>query len=541
MAACRLPLFGALAVILWFITAPDVARNLESADLTKEQQQNWHRFWEEHQSHKLMMSLSSEFHPRQLAIVGVNVVPMTQDTLLQDLTVIVENGRFTAIGPTGEIEIPTDAMVVVGADDKYLIPGLAEAHSHTQISLSQFLVYLTRGVTTLREMDGFPWMLRAKEMAAQNRLLIPNLYVAGHILSHRAWGFYMTQIDTEEQAREVVREQADAGYDFIKIHNSMPEPLLGAVMASAKEAGLDVVGHVPHDITIAHGVDSGLRTGEHFKGYMIDSNLEITDEDYVAVTDGVDFWNTPTFTSYHEHLRGPEAAALAEKENSLRLVPKWVRMSWYAQADAQEDDLTKLRQTILPKSKEIFGNLWPVTRKFLAGTDTGYYAFMVPGYSLHEEVRIFQSLGLTPYESLETATVNPALAMRQESQMGTIEVGKRADFVVLDENPLEGAENLESIWGVSVRGTWLDRDSIRRIERALEESFADTNSVPAADPEVFEILVSEMEQLKTAGFPYPDYSLEEIETLLRELGQKGLAQRVDELQARRGVAIQTPF
>ncbi|HLE57648.1 MAG TPA: hypothetical protein VJB15_11240, partial [Rhodothermia bacterium] len=359
MAACRLPLLGALAVILWFITAPDVARNLESADLTKEQQENWDRFWEEHQSHKLMMSLSSEFHPRQLAIVGVNVVPMTQDTLLQDQTVIVENGRFAAIGPTGEIEIPTDETVVVVADAKYLIPGLTEAHSHTQISLSQFLVYLTRGVTTLREMDGFPWMLRAKEMAAQNRLLIPNLYVAGHILSHRAWRFYMTQIDTEEQAREVVREQADAGYDFIKIHNSMPEPLLGAVMASAKDAGLDVVGHVPHDITVSHAVDSGLRTGEHFKGYIIDSNLEITDEDYVAATDGVDFWNTPTFTSYHEHLRGPEAAALAEKENSLRLVPKWLRISWYAQADGPEDDLTELRQTILPKSRKVFGNLWP--------------------------------------------------------------------------------------------------------------------------------------------------------------------------------------
>lgn len=508
--------------------------------LTERQQEDWQRFWEEHQSHRLLMSFSAEYRPQSLVVVGVNVIPMTRDTVMEDQTVVVENGRFAAIGPTARVDIPAGAEVIRPGPGRYLIPGLTEAHSHTQLSLSQFLVYLTRGVTTLREMDGSPWMLRAREEAAEGRLLIPNLYVAGHILSNRASPFYMTQIDTQEQARQVIKEQAAAGYDFIKIHNFMPEPLFGAVFAAASDVGLDVVGHIPHDITIAHAIESGLRTNEHFKGYILDHNLHITDEDYVAVTEGSDLWNTPTFATYHDHLRGPEASALAMAENSLRLVPKWMRKMWLDQASTPVDDLTRQRQTVFPKSKTIFRKLWPVTHKFLAGTDTGTYAFMVPGYTLQEEIRTFESLGITPFEALQTATVNPALAMRREDEMGTVEVGKRADFVILEKNPLEATGNLKSVSGVSVRGAWLDTDAIRAIEDALTRTFADANVVPAADLESFKTLVSEMEELKAAGFPYPDYSLEEIENLFRALDQTELADRVDALQVRSGVPVETP-
>jgi len=273
-------------------------------------------------------------------------------------------------------------------------------------------VYLTRGVTTLREMDGFPWMLRARDMAAENALLIPNLYVAGHILSNRAWPFYMTQIDTPQEARDAVKAQAKMGYDFIKIHNSLPEPLFSAVFDAANEAGLDVVGHTPHEITIAHAIATGMRTEEHFKGYILDANLQITNEDYVAVTRGANIWHVPTFAAYHDHLRGPAAMALAAEQDSLKLVPRWLRTAWLRQANEPVDKLTELRQTILPKSREIFTHLRPVTDRLVAGTDTGNLAFEVPGYSLQEEVRIFESLGLSAFEALKTATLNQAIAFR---------------------------------------------------------------------------------------------------------------------------------
>ena len=502
----------------------------EIEPLSEAQAEVWARVWEEHRGHELIRRFSQRFEPSPLALVGVAVAPMTGAGLQLDQTVLVEHGRITAVGPRGEVEVPPEATLVAGAD-KFVIPGLTEAHSHTISSLSQFLVYLTRGVTTLREMDGFPWMLEARRQAAAGELLIPNLYVAGHILSNRAWDFYMTQVDNPEEAAARVREQAAAGYDFIKIHNSLPGPIFDSLFEAAAAEGLDVVGHIPNEIPIVRAVSAGLRTNEHFKGYIFDQTLEVTDQDYVGATRGSEMWNVPTFANYHDHLRGAESLEVVTAENSLRFVPRWLRDGWLRQAEQPVDELTALRQTIYPKSRRIFLDLWPeVTRKFVAGTDTGTYAMMVPGFALQEEVRIFESLGMTPREALETATINPALAMRREAEFGTIEVGKRADLVVLEANPLESTEHLREIFGVAVRGTWLGPGALEEIRSAVELAFSESTQVPEPSRAELARLVTEMERLSRRAFPYPDYVLSEVGEFLTDLGQADLASRVADLR-----------
>ena len=186
---------------------------------TKVQLKIWDRIWEEHQSHLFMADISKNIQPETLALIDVNIIPMSGDILLEHQTLIIKSGKFYKMGSVNEIEVPKDAYIVKNSKDKFILPGLTEGHSHVTLSLSQFLVYLTRGVTTVREMTGYPWMLKAKQRAINNQLLIPNLYVAGHILSNRAWDFYMTQVDTEDDVNTQIRNQAAAGYDFIKIHN----------------------------------------------------------------------------------------------------------------------------------------------------------------------------------------------------------------------------------------------------------------------------------------------------------------------------------
>lgn len=491
--------------------AASLLATLAAADtlkLDEAQQALLDRHYEEHRTYPLMLELSREHPAKPLAIVGVNVIPMSGKGLQPNRTVLIRDSRFERIGPAGEVSIPADAVVIDGLDEHYLAPGLTEAHAHTQFSLSQYLVYLTRGVTTVREMDGFPWMLEARQQAADNRLLIPNLYVAGHILSHKAWDFFMTQVDTVEEVRARVAEQAAAGYDFIKVHNSMPEPLFSALFDEAGKHGLDVVGHIPQEITIAQAVAAGMRTNEHFKGYLFDGDLSITDQDYVADTAGSTMWQVPSFANYHEHLRGADATRLVEAENSLRLVPAWQRRSWAEQAALPMDGLTELRQTIYPKSRQIFKNLYPVTDRFVAGTDTGGYAFQVPGYALQEEIRIFEDLGMTPQEALRTATVNAALAMGRENEMGAVYAGMRADFVVLRANPLESASHLAEIEAVGVRGTLLDRASLDRIESALEAIFSDTGE--SGNREKLEYVVETQSEVIEQGFPMPGYLAEEV-------------------------------
>jgi hypothetical protein len=498
-------------------------------DSDEEQQRAWQRLWEEQQALELLLDLSQQHRPETLAIVGATLIPMQGAArTIPDAAVVVEGGRITAAGPRAEVAIPERARVV-DAGGRYLLPGLTEAHSHTIHSPSQLLVYLTRGVTTLREMDGYPWMLAAREMAARGELLAPSLYVAGHILSFRAWDFYMTQVDTPEQARQRVAEQAAAGYDFIKIHNSLPEPLWDALFAAAREAGLDVVGHIPNEISIARAVADGLRTNEHFKGYLFDETLGITEQDYVGATRGSDLWNVPSFANYHDHLRGAAARELADREGSLRLVPSWQRAEWQAQADQPVDELTALRQSVFPKSRKIFSDLRLVTDKFVAGTDTGSYAWMVPGYTLQEEIRIFESLGLTPYEALETATTHPAEAMRRTGEFGAVAPGARGDLLLVASDPLESSEHLAGVEGVAVRGAWLDRTALDAIESRLATLFADDNPPPAPSREAGERLVRGARRIVERGFPYPAYILEEMRVLLTALGQEDLAAELSHL------------
>ncbi len=522
-----------LTVVASLCAAAESPATKPVPELDQQQARQWARFWEEQEAMAVLMELSRTLPPDAglpLAIEGATVIPMSGDAVLEDHTVLVRDGRIAWVGPRGEARLPESTRRVSVAG-RFLIPGLTESHSHTIHSPSQLLVYLTRGVTTLREMDGYPWMLEARAAANRGALLIPNLYVSGHILSHRPFDFYMTGVDTEEQARTLVREQAAAGYDFIKIHNSMPEPLFSAIFEAARETGLDVAGHIPNEIKIADAIAAGMRTNEHFKGYIFDQTLDITDQDYIAATRGSELWNTPTFTTYHDHLRGAASRELAEKEGSLGLVPRWLRGTWRRASDQEVDRLTELRQSVYPKSRQIFTALRGVTDRFLAGTDTGSYSYMVPGFALQEEVRIFESLGLAPLEALRTATINPARALRREREFGSIESGKRADLVLLERSPLEGTEQLARVVGVSVRGVWLDERALATIRSRLEAVFSDALETPQPSRAALERLVREAGDLVSAGWPYPRYILEEIADWLEAIEQPDLAASIRRLRA----------
>ena len=113
-------------------------------------------------------------------------------------------------------------------------------------------------------------------------------------------------------------------------------------------------------------------------------------------------------------------------------------------------------QRVFELSKEIFKKLLKINAQFISGTDSGGgYPFMIPGFSLHEELRIFAELGMSPYEILRTTTVHAAEAMRKSHESGTVEVGKRADLLLISQNPLENIANLRGKKGVMVRGIWI--------------------------------------------------------------------------------------
>jgi imidazolonepropionase-like amidohydrolase len=118
-------------------------------------------------------------------------------------------------------------------------------------------------------------------------------------------------------------------------------------------------------------------------------------------------------------------------------------------------------------NRRVLGALHRAGVPILAGTDAMGIALVPPGTSMHRELALLVASGLSLYEALRAATVNPARFLGKESEFGTIAAGKRADLLLVDANPLENLATLKSPAGVMVRGKWLPAADLRRMMEAL--------------------------------------------------------------------------
>jgi imidazolonepropionase-like amidohydrolase len=501
-----IPLAWAVAVV----TADDV----EPPPPTEAQR--WRFFQDEQQINALLLELVHTHVPNPFAINNVACVETAPPRLIPNQTVIVRDGRIGEVGPAGTLVVPPEVRQLDGRG-KFLLPGLVDAHVHTLVTNAHHLLNLVNGVTTVREMCGFPWMLEFRQRVRENRILAPNIYVTGTILNGAPMGMYAVVVKDPGHGRALVREHHVAGYDFIKVHNVMKPAVYEAVLDEARKLGIDVVGHIPHEITLEQAIKQGHRTFEHFKGYYLDRSLEMSTEDYVRLTRGADIWNCPTFYTHRIGLRGDDVRALLAREEG-QYVPPYERAQWLSIADGGGGEN---HRKVYDLSKRIFRDLLAADARFLAGTDSGGgYPMMVPGFALHEELRCIVANGLSIPEAIRSATANPAAAMRRQGEFGSIAPGLRADLLLTSRNPLESIENLAAIEGVAVRGIWLDRTTIESIKiaiRVIYEESQPRGQLPSADQ--MNQLAESVLRLHGQGFVFMDHYLNELAALLRKNGQ----------------------
>lgn len=478
----------------------------------------WDYFIEESRIQRLHHELSIRHQPKSFLLENVQLVAMTEEVVRERQSVLVRDGRIAAIDRAGELDVPADVRRIDGKG-RFLLPGLTDMHTHNLVTTSQHLLNLANGVTTVRDMCGFDWLLATRERAARNKMLAPNLYVAGHILNAFPMDWYATVVKEPEGARTVVRGQAAAGYDFIKVHNRLDVGVYHAILDEAGKIGIDVVGHIPHEISVGEAIRAGQRTLEHFKGYIQDWNLELTSDDYVAATRGADVWICPTFYTYRMHLAGDEARRLIGGAPEMRYVSYRDRAQWLRDAEREP---SRLHQGIYSLSKKVFRDLMAINAQFIAGTDSGGgYPHMVTGFALHEELRIMDELGLSPYETIQTATINAARAMRKEHEFGTIEAGKRADLLLVRGNPLESVGHLAEIDGVMVRGIWLSREDLDAMLAGLEEIF--NPAAPTFPPEMpgraeIDALWMTMRAMHAEGYVFRGHDLKRLAGAFEAMG-----------------------
>lgn len=428
-----------------------------------------------------------------IAFENVNVVRMDDARVLRGQTVIVRDDRIEAVSDAMSTSVPAGAQVIDGQGG-YLVPGLAEMHAHVppandRAYLEEVLfLYVANGVTTVRGMLGEPAHLELREQLARNEVLGPRLFTSGPSLNNRS-------VSSPEEARRIVLEQAEAGYDFIKLHPGPTREQFDAAVQAAEEAGIEIAGHVPDDVGLARALEARMATIDHLDGYaqyLVPEGqragapagffgLGIGDRiDAGRIRDAVDatvaarVYNVPTLTliehwgapspTVDELMARPEMAYVAPATRSQWQNSK-TRLVGAPDYDAEgASRLVEIRRQLVKALYDAEPEL------LLLGSDAPQ-VFNVPGFSLLRELESMVASGLSPYEALRTGTVHPAAFFDAEDEFGRIAPGLAADFVLVKSNPLEDIASMWEPAGVMVRGQWLDRKALDERLAAIAERY----------------------------------------------------------------------
>ncbi|GCE15737.1 amidohydrolase family protein [Tengunoibacter tsumagoiensis] len=420
-----------------------------------------------------------------LAITHVSVIPMDSERVLPDQTVVIEDDRIIAIGPSNTIAIEPSSITIDGTG-KYLMPGLNDMHVHYWYP-AEAALFLSQGVTVVRNMAGGPYHLALQQRLQRKELPGPLLFTTSPLIEggppiHSAW----RSITNTDEAVRAVYMYAERGYQQIKIYNQLQPDVVRAIGHTAQEVGMRMVGHCPNAMTFEEASDAGQSCFEHLTGIWRghlkagygqkpgQSNLDITvlrmvneqiDEDAIRRLGSTfaqnQIWNCPTLITYHYMLDSEETCcADAGVQSCLRYVPQQALTSWKAldpsryQASSTFDPWI----TALHRRNETFVHLVSLLHQegapLLIGTDTSV-RYVIQGISVHQELELFVAAGLSPFEALRCGTTEAARFLGQGDEWGTITVGKRANMILLRENPLENIQAARQVEAVCVNGFYL--------------------------------------------------------------------------------------
>jgi imidazolonepropionase-like amidohydrolase len=381
--------------------------------------------------------------PSKIAITHITIVDVSTGTIKPDMTILIEGNRIAAVRPSKNKESLPKEVKVVDGRSKFLLPGLWDMHVHTDGDDRVLHLLLANGITGIRDMGGeIVKLADARRRIDSGELMAPRLVFAGPLLKGSSeaddWAWI---IHSPEEGRHAVERLAELHVDFIKVHDGLARKDFLAIAAASKEKGIPFAGHVPASMTPAEASDLGQKSIEHFE-FVPKSCHKLFDSPAAATPRQVPSGCDPQSLDSLLHRFASNGTWLDPTVQSFRyFAPK----QW---------------STIFSEFRELV----PLIRQnhvlILAGTDSSTFLEDrgdPPGISLHEELALLVEAGFTQAEALRAATLNPALFLGLSDSLGSIDVGKTANLVLLQDNPLREIRNTKRVAAVISAGHYLDR------------------------------------------------------------------------------------
>jgi imidazolonepropionase-like amidohydrolase len=441
-----------------------------------------------------------------LIFTNVNVVNLHNGEIARGMTVVIKQGRITGVAKVGFVAQGPEIQII-NAAGKYMIPGLWDMHVHSAFVSPAwdekviYPLYIANGITGVRDMGGDPDVLENRRKRIDSgELLGPHLILAGPFLAGGKSDRQTIGVNTPDEGRQAVDAIKKRGLDFVKVLSVSRDSYFAIADESAKQ-NIPFVGHVPHSVSVREAAAAGQKSIEHLSGVLLacssredelrsQSLAALAKQDYAAYraigaqvmssyeparADALflqlaksNTWQVPTlvWTKTTSPLDDPEL----KSDPRLKYVPASVRTEW---------DPAKLLGKISPedlaaekaeaaRDLELVVSMRKAGVRFMAGSD-GPDPYVFPGFSLHDELEWLVKSGFSSLQSLQAATLNPALFLHKSGEYGVVEPDHAADLLLLDANPLDDIRNTRRIFGVVAGGKYYSRPELDTMLQQVEK------------------------------------------------------------------------
>ena len=446
------------------------------------------------------------FSSKRVVIENVMLID-AGNPIREDMTIIVDGDKIVSIDKSniGKTTLLHDDIVVDGRD-KFVIPGLWDAHVHLTFIPeldyeTAYRLFLMNGITSIRDTGAiFNKLKPAIAFAKKNPLKTPRLFYSGPLLdgtpsvykgTEPGYPELSVEINEDTNLTALVDNLIEQEVSFLKTYEMLSEEIFINILKISEERNLKVTGHIPLGIDLFKAVDNGLDGMQHIRNLELActkdptvglskrlllleniesipgsalrskihqaqrySSIEDFDEDRCMkviehlVVNNV--FQTPTLTI--NTVGSKRFFANEQWQETYKFLPNVVKNRWLKDSKSMaQQPINDSYKTYQDWSMKMVGLFNKQGVKILAGTDTPI-GFLTPGFSLHKELELLVESGLTPLQALRAATITPAEFFNLEDKMGTVEVGKFADLVILNNNPLNNIKHTQDIHAVILKG-----------------------------------------------------------------------------------------
>ncbi|HRG20356.1 MAG TPA: amidohydrolase family protein [Saprospiraceae bacterium] len=401
-----------------------------------------------------------------LVIKSIHLIDVCNGKVIKNQDVVIKGQYIHYIGNSFSEKTSANTELIDGKG-KYLCPGLWDMHFHLCWDKSNdTLLYdalLKNGITGVRDMGGdLNIMSDFKRMKSWP---IINIYGAGPMIDGNppVYRDFSLPVDSSSDIPKLLDSLRFNGCDFFKTYSLIEEDQLKEISRYCKNNNYHFAGHLSEYIKPETSISLGQKSIEHLNGlYEIWNESKSRFENLINLMLANQTYVCPTIITYQLKTKIRDSSIVNpsySKYISATLANEW-KITWGKRKERHRKlrDWELLDKTYLSQLK-LIKRLNKKGVMILAGSDFAGMPYVYPGISLHQELKLLTKAGLTNYQALKAATLNPAKFMEKENVYGSVSVGKFADLIILDKNPLTDIENLRAISTVIIKGLVMFKSS----------------------------------------------------------------------------------